>query len=538
MAEPVAMRSESRACASAGPSGAPGHVEAALVKAARSLTERLDVGAVCQAIIDAVEELFDARSAWILLYDPAVKLLRTFAVRGRGSDAFSDLAIAPNIGILGLAFTSRKSVFVPEVKEEERWFDPARVHAADLQSVFTVPLVHGSDILGVIGLDSLMFSAGQHPTDAHIGQLEALAAQAAIAIANARLYSASEEDRRKLRALVAEQGRLRTQVTHLEQQVRNAGAFHDIVGESPGLKETLRQASLAAPGDTTMLLLGETGSGKELVARFIHDHSARPRHPFVAVNCAALPEALVESELFGHEKGAFTGAISRKAGKFEIANRGTLFLDEIGDLPPGAQAKLLRVLQDGELQRVGSMQSVHVDVRIVAATNQNLEAAVADHRFRSDLYYRLSVFPIRIPPLRERGDDVVMLAEYFTRYFSGRLRRSITGVAPAALQRLRDYSWPGNVRELQNVIERAVILTSGPVLNADVIGLSPTAHQQRDDHPTPVVALAEAERRAILAGLEAAKWRVSGHGGAAERLELKATTLHAKMKKLGIHRPV
>jgi len=373
------MRSEALVCASARPSDAPGHVEAALVKAARSLTERLDVAAVCGAIIDAVEELFNARSAWILLYDSASKLLRTFAVRGRGSDAFRDLAIAPSVGVLGLTFTSRKGVFVPEVKAEEGWFDPARVHAADLQSVFTAPLVHGSDTLGVIGLDSPMFSAGHEPNDAQIGQLEALAVQAAIAITNARLYSASEEDRRRLRGLLAEQGRLRSQVTHLEQQVKIAGAFHDIVGESAGLQETLRQASLAAPGDTTVLLLGETGSGKELVARFIHDRSARPRQSFVAVNCAALPEALVESELFGHERGAFTGALARKAGKFEIANRGTLFLDEIGDLPPGAQAKLLRVLQDGEVQRVGSTQSIHVDVRVLAATNQDLEASIATH---------------------------------------------------------------------------------------------------------------------------------------------------------------
>jgi formate hydrogenlyase transcriptional activator len=531
------MRSGGRPWPSARAGDAPGHVEAALVKAARSLTERLDVSAVCQAIIDAVEELFAARSAWILLYDPASKLLRTFAVRGRGSEAFSDLAIAPSVGILGLAFTSRKGVYVPEVKGEERWFDPARVHAADLQSVFTVPLVHGSDILGVIGLDSPMFSAGQHPSDAHIGQLEALAVQAAIAITNARLYSASEDDRRKLRALLAEQGRLRSHVTHLEQQVRLAGAFHDIIGESDGLQETLRQASLAAPGDTTILLLGETGSGKELVARFIHDHSARPHNPFVAVNCAALPETLVESELFGYERGAFTGAVGRKAGKFEIANRGTLFLDEIGDLPAGAQAKLLRVLQDGEVQRVGSAQSTQVNVRVVAATNQDLDAAVATHQFRSDLYYRLSVFPIRIPPLRERSGDVVRLAEYFTQHFATRLRKPVTGIAPAALRRLEDYDWPGNVRELQNVIERAVILTSSAVIDAQAIGVSPKSRHHDADGPATVLALAEAERRAIVGALEAAKWRVSGRGGAADRLDVKPTTLHAKMKKLGIHRP-
>jgi len=517
-------------------------VEAALVKAARSLTERLDTAAVCQAVLDAVETVFDARSAWVLLYDPQSKQLRTCAVRGGGSEAFRGLAIAPDVGILGLAFTTQKVVFIPKAQEEARWFDPARVHAADLQSVFAVPLVHGSEILGVVGLDSPMFSAARPPTGAHLGQLEALAAQAAIAISNARLYSTSEEDRRRLRMLLAEQRRLRDQVTHLEQQVKTAGGYKEIIGESAGMKETLRQASLAAPGDTTILLLGETGSGKELIAHYVHEHSTRRRGPFVAVNCAALPESLLESELFGHERGAFTGALARKLGKFEVAQHGTLFLDEVGDLPLEAQAKLLRVLQDGQVQRVGSTQSTQIDVRVVAATNQDLEAAVAEHRFRSDLFFRISVFPIKIPPLRDRDDDVALLARYYIDYFASRLRKSVSGMAPAVQQRLRDYDWPGNVRELQNVIERAVILTSGPTIEPDAITVSKKTPPPVDDHapgnqPRGVVALAEAERRAILAALLAANWRVSGRGAAAERLGLKPTTLHAKMKKLGIRRP-
>jgi formate hydrogenlyase transcriptional activator len=533
------MPGDVRAFPSARPSEARGHVERALIKAARSLTARLDVGAVCQAVIDAVEDVFDARSAWILLHEPSSDRLRTYAVRGRGSEAFRDLVIAPSVGILGLAFTTGKVVFVPRVKEEDRWFDPARVHAADLQSVFAVPLVHGREILGVVGLDSPLFSADHPPTDADIGPLEALAVQAAIAITNARLYSASEEDRRRLRSLVQEHRRLRSHVTHLEQQVKAAGEFRDIIGESPGLREALRQASLAAPGDTTILLLGETGSGKELVARFIHEHSARPRNPFVAVNCAALPEALVESELFGHERGAFTGAVARHPGRFEIAHHGTLFLDEIGDLPTGAQAKLLRVLQDGQVQRVGATQSTPVDVRVIAATNQDLEHAIAARAFRADLYYRVSVFPIRIPPLRERRQDIPHLAEYFTRHFASRLGKNVTGVTPAALRGLGEYDWPGNVRELQNVIERAVILASGAAIEWEAIGLS-RADDRQAAPPAgpPVLAFEEAERRAIVAALEAAHWRVSGSGGAAQRLGLKPTTLHAKMKKLGIHRPV
>jgi formate hydrogenlyase transcriptional activator len=483
--------------------------------------------------------VFGATSSWILLHDTGIRQLRTVCSRGRGSEVFRDLTIPPDVGILGLAFTTRKVVFVPNVKDDDRWFDASRVHEAPLQSVFMVPLMSGSEALGVLGLDSPSFDADNPPGDADIARLEALAAQAAIAIANARLYSASEEDRRRLRSLLQEQHRLRTHVTHLEEHVKVTGAFSEIVGESSALKEAVTQAELAAPGDTTILLLGETGSGKELLARFIHERSSRSKGPFVAVNCAALPEALVESELFGHERGAFTGAIARKPGKFEIAHQGTLFLDEIGDLPREAQAKLLRVLQDRQVQRVGSTHSLEVDVRVVAATNQDLESAMGTRQFRQDLYYRLSVFPIRIPPLRERREDIPELARHFARHFSTKLRKDIDCVTPAALRRLQSYEWPGNIRELQNIMERAVILTRGVAVDADSIQIVTESHPVVPvPSPADTVTLAEAERRAILAALDGAHWRVSGIGGAAELLALKATTLHGKMKKLGIRRPV
>ena len=518
----------------------PGEVEEALVKAARALTSHLDVDGACGAVLDAVENVFGATSCWILLFDPAIKQLHSVCSRGRGSDVFSDLVLPPDVGILGLAFTSRQVVFVPNVKDDDRWFDAPRVHETPLRSVFMVPLMSGSDALGVVGLDSPCFDAERPPGDADIARLEALAAQAAIAISNARLYSASEEDRRRLRALLQEQQRLRSHVTHLEEHVRVTGAFKEIVGESTALKEVVTQAALAAPGDTTILLLGETGSGKELLARFIHERSSRSKGPFVPVNCAALPEALVESELFGHEKGAFTGAIARKPGKFEIAQRGTIFLDEIGDLPKEAQAKLLRVLQDRQVQRVGSTHSLEVDVRVVAATNQDLEQAISARQFRQDLYYRLSVFPIRIPPLRERREDIPELALYFAQHFSTKLRKKVDRVTPAALQRLQAEEWPGNIRELQNVMERAVILTKGTAVDTDVIQMASASHPLPSitAHAETVTTLADAERRAILEVLEATHWRVSGLGGAAEVLGLKPTTLHAKMKKLGIHRPV
>jgi transcriptional regulator with GAF, ATPase, and Fis domain len=246
----------------------------------------------------------------------------------------------------------------------------------------------------------------------------------------------------------------------------------------------------------------------------------------------------VESELFGHERGAFTGAVARKPGKFEIAHRGTIFLDEIGDLPKEAQAKLLRVLQDRQVQRIGSTHAVDVDVRVVAATNQDLDQAITKHLFRADLYYRLSVFPIRLPPLRERPEDIPALARYFAAHFAAKLRKDSESVTPAALRQLQGYDWPGNVRELQNVMERAVILSEGPTIDAAAILMTTPSPRSVPAQPVDVVTFIEAERQAIVAALEAAQWRVSGSGGAAERLAVKPTTLHAKIKKLKICRPV
>jgi transcriptional regulator with GAF, ATPase, and Fis domain len=257
----------------------------------------------------------------------------------------------------------------------------------------------------------------------------------------------------------------------------------------------------------------------------------------VPVNCAALPDALVESELFGHERGAFTGAIARKPGKFEIANLGTVLLDEIGDLPRDAQAKLLRVLQDRKVHRVGSIRTIDVDVRVIAATNRDLEEAVADDSFRADLFYRISVFPIRIPPLRERRDDIPLLAQHFVAHFAAKLKKRVAAVSPASIRRLQDYDWPGNIRELQNVIERAVVLTQGETVEAEAILINVGSRSAPQAvHPPSGATLAQAEREAILVALERARWKISGTGGAADQLGLKPTTLHGKMKKLGIRR--
>jgi formate hydrogenlyase transcriptional activator len=524
--------------------------ERALIRAALSLTARLDVQQTCEAMLDTVEQMFGARSAWILLHDPETHQLVTAAFRGPGAESYADRHIPCDTGLVGLAFTRREIIFVPDVRAENRWADPERMHRSGLQSVFTVPMVHESEALGVVGLDSPRFTADAPPAPVDLMRLNAVAAQAAIGIKNARLFEAVEQDRVRLRSLLEERRQLRSEVQQLRHEVRAASACSGVIGHSRALRTVLGQVDVVAPADSTVLLLGETGTGKELIARAIHGRSRRAANPFVALNCAALPESLVESELFGHEKGAFTGALGRKAGRFELADRGTLLLDEIADLPAQAQAKLLRVLQEREVLRVGGTRPVPVNVRLVAATNQDLDTCLAEGRFRMDLFYRLSVFPIQIPPLRERLDDVPPLAEHFARRFAEQLHKPVTGVAPDALERLMAYDWPGNVRELQNIVERAVILARSSLITADLVTLPDPVHRSSTlmsmtAERTPlhaedsfdVVSFSEAERRAILRALECTAWRISGPGGAAELLGLKPTTLHAKMKKLGIHRP-
>jgi transcriptional regulator with GAF, ATPase, and Fis domain len=298
------------------------------------------------------------------------------------------------------------------------------------------------------------------------------------------------------------------------------------------MKRVFKLIETVAPTDATVLLVGETGTGKELVARALHNLSSRRHRTLVKVNCAALPAGLIESELFGHEKGAFTGALTRRAGRFELAHGGTLFLDEIGDLPLELQPKLLRVLQEGEFERVGGHQTIRVDVRVIAATNRDLEQAIRGSTFRADLYYRLSVVPIRLPPLRERGADIPLLAGYFAQKHGTRLGKRVPSLLPATLRVLEAYPWPGNVRELENVVERALILSEGAQL--DLGGWLPRPSPPPREEGTQT--LEEIEREHILTVLEGTGWRVSGERGAARLLGMKPTTLEARMKKLGIAR--
>ena len=318
------------------------------------------------------------------------------------------------------------------------------------------------------------------------------------------------------------------------EQVSVNGRFPEIIGSSPALKLALAEVERVAPTDSTVLILGETGTGKELIAQAIHDLSTRRERPFLKLNCAAIPFDLLESELFGHEKGAFTGAVGQKIGRFEMADTGTLFLDEIGDLPIALQPKLLRVLQEQEFERLGSGRTHHVNVRLVAATHRNPMEMVERREFRSDLYYRLNVFPIVLPPLRERRQDIPLLVSHFVQIFSQRMGKQIHSISDKTLAALEAYSWPGNVRELQNLIERAVIRADNGVLN------NPLPISQSNPRSVARVggAFNDSQRAVILRALAATDWVIGGRHGAAAQLGLKRTTLHTKMKKLGISRPM
>ena len=374
-------------------------------------------------------------------------------------------------------------------------------------------------------------------TEADAELLREVANQVALAIANMKSY---EE-------IASLKGRLEKENVYLQEEIRIEHNFEEIVGDSPPLLALLRRVDQVAPTDSSVLIYGETGTGKELIARAIHDRSNRKNRPLVKVNCSAISAGLVESELFGHVKGAFTGAFERRIGRFELADGGTIFLDEVGELPSDTQVKLLRVLQEREFEPVGSNRSVHVDVRIICATNRNLEESIKAGTFRSDLYYRLNVFPLEVPPLRERRSDIDQLARFFVSRYARNLGKKITAISEGATQKLLSYSWPGNVRELQNVIERALILSNGPVLDleGDLTTVSPSSFVSEPlpelaeipyADQSPLQTLHEVERAHILAVLEQTHGVIEGANGAAKTLGMHPNTLRHRMEKLGIKR--
>jgi formate hydrogenlyase transcriptional activator len=412
-----------------------------------------------------------------------------------------------------------------------------------LKSFCFLPLVSRNHAIGVLVLARLRDDAF---TDEDVHFLEQIANQIALAVENALAY-------REIRDL---KDQLSKEKLYLEDEIRSEMNFTEIIGKSPSLGRVLKLVERVAPTDSAVLIYGETGTGKELIARAIHDLSPRRAKPFVKLNCAALPTGLLESELFGHEKGAFTGAIAQRIGRFEVADSGTIFLDEIGEIPLELQTKLLRVLQEREFERLGSSKTLRTDARLIAATNRNLEALVAEQKFRSDLFFRINVFPVHVPSLRERDADIPLLVRHFTQQFSRRMNKVIDTIPSATMNALRGYQWPGNIRELQNMIERAVIISTGPVLSLDVadLKLPPASFSQqkalREKASESAAAaptdsktngalrdvLHQTERQKILEALERSNWVVAGPKGAAAQLGTKRSTLQQKIRKLGLTR--
>jgi formate hydrogenlyase transcriptional activator len=427
---------------------------------------------------------------------------------------------------------STKHVFqtgqVINLTKEQVAADP-RLAALGLHSLCSLPLLSRGRVLGVLGLGSSRENAFLEDDVSFLGKV---ASQIAIAVENASAYGEISQLK----------DRLAQENIYLESELRSELYFEDIVGNSKALQLVLREIETVAPADSTVLIYGETGTGKELIARALHNLSSRKSNAFVKLNCAAIPTGLLESELFGHERGAFTGAIAQRVGRFELAHRGTIFLDEIGEIPLELQPKLLRVLQEREFERLGSGRTLRSDARLVAATNRDLKEMVEDQRFRSDLYYRLNVFPIIVPSLRERKEDIPLLVRHFVQQFSLRNNRAINTIPSETMEALVRYRWPGNIRELQNVIERAVILSKGTMLNVSLAGLQdavpkashPAAKPTPAEHKSLQDTLDETEQTEILRALEASNGIIAGPGGAAARLGLKRSTLQLRMQKLGI----
>jgi transcriptional regulator with GAF, ATPase, and Fis domain len=433
---------------------------------------------------------------------------------------------------VGKIASTGKPIEVPDIAEHpEILARPDWAKDEGIRALGGQPLIHQGELLGVLAV-FMRACLGEEG----LTWLRMIADHAAAAIANARAFE--------------EIGQLKSQLElerdYLRDELLEANEYGDIVGQSPSLRNVLQQIDLVAPTNASVLVLGESGTGKELVAREIHRRSQRQDRPMVTVNCASIPRELYESEFFGHVKGAFTGAVTDRAGRFELANGGTLFLDEVGEIPLALQSKLLRVLQEGEFERVGDERTHHADVRIIAATNRDLKQEIEAKRFREDLYYRLNVFPLEIAPLRQRKEDIAVLAAHFVEWSAQRLNRTPPRLTQANILGLQRYDWPGNIRELQNIIERAVITASAGRLRFDL----PSDDQPRTPRPADATQSTEGlailtddemrrrERDNILAALKQTKWKLSGEDGAAELLGIKSTTLASRMKKMEIERPV
>jgi formate hydrogenlyase transcriptional activator len=497
-----------------------------------------------RGIVSSLKRVIHHDYTSLALLEPASGVLKIYALDFPGNpNIFKPETIVPRENSpAGRAIASGQPLLARGAELDQYSSEIIRIlRAAGLQTVCCIPLIYHGRTFGSLNLASRRMDAFT-PQDVEL--LQQVAGQIALAVENALAF----------KEIDALKNKLAEEKLYLEEEIRSEFNFEEIVGESAVLKRALGQVELAAPAGTTVLLLGETGTGKELFARAIHNLSPRRDRTFVKINCASIPSGLLESELFGHERGAFTGAISQKIGRFELADRGTLFLDEVGDLPLELQPKLLRVLQEQEFERLGGNRTQRVDVRVVAATNADLSKLVAERAFRSDLFYRLNVFPIQIPSLRERPEDIPLLVRYFVQIFSRRLNKAVEYIPADAMDALANYSWPGNVRELENLIERAVLLSPGKELripsselksaanfnsaNSADSSSSFTSLASSTSSTSSISTLEEAERQHILRALKQTQWRIAGPRGAANLLGMKRTTLQARMRKLGIRRPV
>jgi formate hydrogenlyase transcriptional activator len=508
-----------------------------LLEINNAIITNLTPEALFSSAYEAIQRVVPFDRAAFLLYQAESKTLKLVSMQGPNESDFFRVGKEYDLEqtrISAWVLEHQEVVTRGDLRREQQSPGERSLVREGIQSYCVVPLVAMGKSLGTFAVWS---QTQGHYTEVDAELLRDVANQVALAIANMKSY----EEIASLKA------RLEKENVYLQEEIRTEHNFEEIVGDSPPLLALLRRVDQVAPTDSTVQIYGETGTGKELIARAIHDRSSRKNRPLVKVNCSAISAGLVESELFGHVKGAFTGAFERRIGRFELADGGTIFLDEVGELPLDTQGKLLRVLQEREFEPVGSNRSVRVDVRIICATNRNLEASIKDGTFRSDLYYRLNVFPLEVPPLRERRSDIDQLATFFVSRYARNLGKKITGISQAARQKLLTYSWPGNIRELQNLIERAVILSTGPILEleSDLISsaaspvlsnVEQNAEVLSNGDQCPLKTLQEVERDHILAVLQQTHGVIEGSNGAARTLGMHPNTLRHRMEKLGIKR--
>jgi len=501
-----------------------------LLELTNHVVSNLEFRDVLRAVVASTRRVMGCDGVGICLPDVGNTYLKVYAIDfPRSDESVHEESLVPiDEDVAGTVFRTGK-LWCGSIQEARQLGMKYTLHA-EVGTLCILPLVSRGRVLGTFGV--VKYQENAFAGDCAF--LSQIANQVAIAVENALAFG-------EIREL---KDQLSKEKLYLEDEIRTEMNFAQIIGNSVSLRRVLKNVETVAPTDSTVLIYGETGTGKELIARGIHDLSPRRSKPFVKLNCAAIPTGLMESELFGHEKGAFTGAIAQRIGRFEVADGGTIFLDEIGEIPLELQTKLLRVLQEREFERLGSSRTLRTDARLIAATNRDLEVMVAEQKFRSDLFFRLNVFPVHVPPLRERQGDIPLLARHFTQQFSRRMNRVIETVPSAAMDALSRYHWPGNIRELQNVIERAVIISTGPTLNIDVSDLKFSKADPPSEKSAALksangalhIVLEETERQQILKALKECNWVVAGPNGAAARLAMKRSTLQLRMQKLGIAR--